>query len=405
MTYLEYFLARRYLSSHRGRGLSVITWIALLGVVVGVMCLVTVLAVMSGFERDLKVKILGNNAHLLVNLVPTSGDVKTDLANALREIKDMPDVLSAMPVIYGEGFILSPHGGSDGVFLKGVDPETVDQVLDLKKYLEKGAWGDFESGGVILGDTLGQNLLLSPGDTFTLVLNRGDISPLGMMPRMKRLKVADTFHSGMTQYDAHHGYISLDLAEKLFDAKPRMIEVRARDVLHIARVAEQIRRGVPEASSVQDWLALNQDLLSALRLEKTVMAVILGLIILVASFNICASLIMVVRDKARDIAILKSMGALDRTILKIFLGQGLFIGLVGTAVGLVLGVAMSFVLKNYIRFPLDKNVYMIDTLPVDIRLADILLVTFGAVVISTLATLYPAFLASKMIPTEGLKAD
>ncbi len=401
---LEVFLARRYMSSQRGSGLSVIAWIALAGVIVGVMSLVTVLGVMSGFDRELRSKILGNNAHILVTLRHRKeGDLSQ--VDVVKKIKKMDLVDSAMPVLYGEGFILGPTGESEGVILRGVDPDEVQKVLDLKSYVRSGDWEGLKEGGVMLGRSLAERLNLEIGDYFTLVLPRGDFSPLGMVPRMKKLKLVDVFHSGMTQYDAHHGYMDLKLAEGLFDMHSTAIEVRAKDVRFIDNVRDEIRSRVQESVLVQDWISQNADFLSALKLEKTAMGVILGLIILVASFNICGSLIMIVRDKTKDIAILKSMGAKDFSVLKVFFYQGIFIGIVGTIVGLIFGVILSIVLRDYVQFPLSQDVYMIDTLPVDIRISDCLLVIAGALLISALATLYPARLASKIVPTEGLKAD
>jgi lipoprotein-releasing system permease protein len=281
----------------------------------------------------------------------------------------------------------------------------VQEVLDLKKFVEEKNWKDFEANGVILGEALARRLGLQIGDSFTLVLNRGEFSPLGVVPKMKKLRLTDTFKSGMSQYDSRHGYVPIDYARYLFDTHPRMIEVRTEDVRMISTVKNDLRRQLDEQATVFDWISANEDFLSALRLEKTVMAVILGLIVLVASFNICGSLIMIVRDKTKDIAILKSMGASDSLVLKVFFSQGMFLGTAGTVVGLIGGVVLSFLLRDYIRFPLNREVYMIDTLPVDIRLTDLIAVTLGALAISALATLYPARLAAKVIPTEGLKSE
>jgi len=402
---LEFFLARRYLSSRKGRGLSAITWIALAGVVVGVMSLVTVMAVMSGFQRDLRAKILGNNAHILVQIVDTPQVTDSVLKSVLAEVEKTPGVESAMPVVYGEGFILSPQGGAEGVFIKGVDTQLVRKVLDLEQFVRIGDWENFKGRTSILGQALADQLRLLPGDTFTLVLNRGDFSPLGMTPRMQKVEVVDTFHSGMTQYDSRHAYIPIDFARSLFEVSPRTIEVRATDPRIISDVRERLKTSISSPVRVSDWLSLNRDFLSALQLEKMVMSVILGLIVLVAAFNICGSLIMIVRDKTKDIAILKSMGAYDRTILRVFFIQGVFVGVVGTVVGVVLGIATSILLRDYIKFPLDREVYMIDTLPVDLRITDVLIVAVGALAISCLATLYPARLAASVVPTEGLKID
>lgn len=402
---LEVFLARKYLGSQKGKGLSVITWIALAGVILGVMSLITVLAVMSGFEKELRSKILGNNAHIVVSSYEIDRPGNPAFSRILEKVQKTEGVRSAMPVVYGEAFILSPTGDSDGAFIKAVDTKLVRDVLDLDEYVFDQNWKAFDEGGIILGLSLARSLGVQPGDQITLLLNRAELSPLGVVPRMKKIMVADVFHSGMTQYDGRHAYLGLSVAEKLFDRKPRQIEVRAEDVRHIDFVRDQIQKELGEAADVRDWLSVNEDFLSALRLEKTVMAIILGLIVLVAAFNIAGSLIMIVRDKTRDIAIMKSMGAEDSTVLRTFFLQGIFIGLVGTVVGLILGVALSFILKEWIEFPLNPDVYMIDQVPVDLRISDVVIVAIGALIISSLATLYPAKLAASLNPTIGLKVE
>jgi len=399
---LEFFLARKYLSSHRGRGLSVITWIALLGVIVGVMSLVATLAVMSGFEQELRSKILGNNAHIVVSAFSRSEDFFEEVT---REVEATPGVASAMPVVYGEAFLLSPKGGSEGAFVKAVDPERVRSVLDINEYLFLKNWTGFEAGGVFMGASLARRLDLEPGEQVTLLLNRAEFSPFGVVPRMRRVEVVDVFHSGLTQYDSRHLYMPLELGKALFEKAPFQLEVRAQDLRQIGALRATLADKLRDRAQVHDWISENEGVLSALRLEKTVMGIILGLIILVAAFNICGSLIMVVRDKTKDIAILKSMGAPDSIILKIFLFQGVFIGFVGTLIGVLCGIVLSLVLRDWVEFPLNPEVYMIDQVPVDIRIADLLTVVGGALVISLMATLYPAKLASGLNPTEGLKVD
>lgn len=401
----ELFLAKRYMASHKGRGLSVITWIALAGVTVGVASLITVLSVMSGFERDLREKILGNNAHILVSF--TEGAMKSaeELERDLKKIEQISEIESAMPVVYGEAFILSSRGGAEGAFIKGIDPQRARRVLKLDSFLSRGDWANFKGRAAILGSQLTDSLTLDLGDSFTIVLSEGEFSPLGISPRMQRLELIDTFHSGMSQFDAHHVYIPIDSASDLFRTKPHSLEIKTKDPRLIQQAKEKIRESLGPTARVTDWISQNRDLLSALQLEKLVMGLILGLIVLVAAFNICGSLIMVVKDKTRDIAILKSMGALDSSILKIFFAQGVFIGVVGTVVGGILGLCSSLILRDYVRFPLNRAVYMIDTLPVDLRASDIVSVSIGALVISCVATLYPARMAASIVPTEGLKRD
>lgn len=401
---LEFFLARKYLASRRGHGLSVITWIALAGVIVGVMSLVTVNSVMSGFEKELRSKILGNNAHIVVTSF-NEDKSETYFSDLLKRVQNFEGVRSAMPVVYGEAFILSPRGDSEGAFVKGVPEALVREVLDLEDYVSFGAWDDFKNNHAILGASLARRLGVSPGQSVTFLLNKGDFSPLGMVPRMKKLEVSDIFSSGMTQYDAQHVYIPLDFAETLFERSAYQIEVRAEDPRRIESIRASLDQELGSEADVIDWLSRNRDFLSALKMEKLVMGIILGLIVLVAAFNICGSLIMVVRDKTRDIAILKSMGTSDSRVLRIFLIQGIFIGVVGTLVGLVLGVVVSVLLRDYIQFPLDPNVYMIDQVPVDIRWLDVLSIGIGAILISAGATLYPARLAASLDPIEGLKVE
>ncbi|TVQ77657.1 MAG: ABC transporter permease [Bradymonadales bacterium] len=402
---LELFLARKYLSSKGGRGLSVITWIALIGVMVGVMSLITVLSVMSGFERELREKMLGNQAHINIQLRSSLLGGRLTPKQVLEDLKSHPDLKSAMPVVYGEAFLLSSSGASEGVAIRGVPVDLVREVLDLESFVVHGHWEDFREGGLILGEGLSRALGVEPGMSITLLLNRAEYTPMGIVPKMRRLSIADSFSSGLSQFDARTAYLSLDAAERLFERKAQSVELRVRDVRRIEAVKEELSLRYAEDARVTDWLSQNQGILSALRLEKIVMGIILGLIILVAAFNICGSLIMIVRDKTRDIAILKSMGCGYSMIQKIFFLQGIFIGLSGTVVGVLLGLAASWILKHWIRFPLDPTVYMISQVPVDTRYGDVLLVIFGALVISAIATYYPARLAAKLEPTRGLKYE
>jgi lipoprotein-releasing system permease protein len=402
---LELFLARKYMSSAGGRGLSVITWIALIGVVVGVMSLIAVLGVMSGFEKELTSKMLGNHAHITVSLRGTLTGERPSIKAAMARVLNFSDVDSAMPVIYGEAFLLSSGGASEGVMIKGVDPEEVLSVLDLEEYLEEGNWEEFKAGGLILGRSLGNFLRLSSGDSVTLLLNKAEYSPFGVVPKMRRLEVVDLFSSGLSQFDSRTAYLNLTEAEALFERPAQSIEVRAKDVRSINSLRDALILEFGEDARVQDWLSQNAGLLSALRLEKMVMGIILGLIVLVAAFNICGSLIMIVRDKTKDIAIIKSMGGSRQLVLRIFFLQGLFIGGVGTFFGVIFGLIASYILKEWVRFPLDPTVYMIDQVPVDTRGMDIVYVILGAMIISCLATFYPARMASQLEPTKGLKYE
>jgi lipoprotein-releasing system permease protein len=402
---LEFFLARKYLASHRGRGLSVITWIAIAGVVVGVMSLVCVLSVMSGFDRDLREKILGNNAHIFLQYqygVPVSTE---DWDDEIKRIENMPSVLSAMPVVYGEAFLLSPSGGSQGAFVKAVPPDKMKLVSELDQYLVGKKWEDFRGASVFLGETLAYQLGVVPGDFITLLLNRPEITPLGVTPRMKKLIVVDVFQSGLTQADAQNIFVPIDFGRELFRKEPQQIEIRAVDVRKIEMAKKELKDYFSDRAEVRDWISANKDFLAALQLEKLVMGLILGMIILVAAFNICGSLIMVVRDKTKDIAILKSMGTPDSRILRIFFMQGIFIGALGTIIGVILGVIASLLLRDWVQFPLNPSVYMINRVPVDLRVVDVITVIFGAFVITSLATIYPALLASRLKPTEGLKSE
>ena len=341
----EWFIGLRYLKAKRKQTfISIITVISIAGVMVGVMALIIVLAVMNGFEKTLKEKILGTQAHIVVLKAGQEGiDQYDDVA---RKVEEIPDVVSASPFIFSQ-VMLSSDSGVSGVVLKGIDPARVGKVTELAHYLKAGRLEDLqkppegELAGIVLGVELAKHLGLSVGDSLQVISPLGTITPMGMVPKMRRFRVVGIFQSGMYEYDTTLAYISLENAQKFFNLDGRVtgIEIKTDDVYGVKEIGREIRRKLGFPFWTKDWMEMNRNLFSALRLEKIAMFIILVLIVLVAAFNIISTLIMVVMEKSKDIAILKSMGAPARAILKIFIIEGLVIGVVGTALGVDRGSA------------------------------------------------------------------
>lgn len=408
----ERMVGVRYLmSKKRSRFLSVITIISLIGVILGVMALITVLAVMSGFENELRKKILGNNSHIyLLTGFGTFG--RDEEETIMAKIPKIPNVVGISPTVTGEAFLIGNNRSNSGVMLKGVDPKSVRSVLMVDQYVTEGRFEDISNESdypqAMIGRTLSERLQIDVGSLATLILPYGEVTPFGMTPKVRRLRIIGTFKTGISEFDERYIYCHIDTARKLFEmaGQVQFFEVRIRDLSRTKETSAAIRKAVGEFPYIiRDWMESNADFFSALKLEKTAMFIILTMIIIVAAFNIMATLIMVVTEKHHDIAILKSFGARDFSIMKIFLIQGTFIGIAGTVVGIALGLVLCFILGRYVHYPLNPNVYMIDSLPVDVRLLDVVLVAISAVVVSVLATLYPSWRAAQLHPVEGLRAE
>ncbi|MDL1981383.1 MAG: lipoprotein-releasing ABC transporter permease subunit [Deltaproteobacteria bacterium] len=406
----EFFIGSRYLRTKQKQAfISLITVLSIAGVTVGVMALIVVIAVMTGFEYDLKSRILGVESHIVImrHNVPFS-----DYRNILEHVENTDGVEAATPFINSQ-VILRSSLSLSGAVLRGIDPDSADRVIknldkvSLKnlKETDQRKSTSIAMPAIILGKELAKNLGVMQGDSVYLISPRGMISPIGHIPTMKRFKVAGLFESGMYEYDRSLAYIHIKDAQKILHMGDSVngIEVRVNDIYNARNIAGRIVKELGFQYWARDWMQMNQNLFSALKLEKTVMFIILALIVLVAAFNIASTLIMMVMEKTKDIAILKAMGATDKSIRKIFVFKGIVIGSMGTILGVCLGFILCTVLKYYQFIELPGDVYYITTLPVKLELLDVVMIASATMAISFLATLYPARQASKLDPVEAIR--
>jgi lipoprotein-releasing system permease protein len=417
----ELFIGLRYLKAKRkSTFISIITFISTAGVALGVMALIVVLAVMTGFENDLKEKILGTNAHIVVI---KNGAPMEEYRAVMEKMKGFAGVQAATPFIYNQ-VMLSSGKNVSGVVLRGIDIATDRQVTRLSKSVVEGnidalepimGQGTDSTPGLMVGKELAKHLNLFLGDKVNVISPMGNITPLGMMPRMKSFKVTGIFNTGMFEYDSTLAYISIDQAQRFFDLGDTVtgIQLKVEDVYHTDELARKINREMGINYYARDWMQMNKNILFALKTEKIVMFIILTLIVLVAAFGIASTLFMVVMEKTRDIAILKSMGATAASIMKIFVLEGLIIGVIGTALGVVSGLLIALNLEQIIAVIqkvtgqnfFSKDIYYLDRFPSLVIPSDVVLISVTAVLISFLATLYPAWQASRMLPAEALRYE
>jgi lipoprotein-releasing system permease protein len=407
---VELHVAKKYLLAKRKQTfISIITFISIGGVTVGVMALIVVLAVMSGFERELKDRILGATAH--IHVTSLEGSIPKPFETA-AEVRKVDGVVAASPYIFSQ-MMISSGGSAAGGVLRGVDIGTIGAVTQLSRDLRAGRLEDLHRKtpgslpGVILGKELAGNLAVGLGDVVEILVPGGAITPLGAFPKTSRFRVVGISESGMYEYDATFAYVSFAEAGRLLGTEGRAtgIEVKVRDIYAAGEVARRIRTALGYPYWAKDWMQSNRNLFSALKLEKVVMFVILVLIVMVASFNIISTLIMVVMEKTKDIAILMTMGATRRTIRRIFAMEGLIIGISGTFAGTALGGILCGLLKKYRFIHLPSDVYYISTLPVLVEPATVVLVVVSSILICFLATVYPAWQASRVDPAEAIRYE
>lgn len=406
----ETFIGLRYLLSKKKHHLlSLITLISIAGVVVGVMALTVVLSVVSGFEQDFQKKILGNNAPLI--LFRADGPIH-ETKELMQKIESVPGVTATSPFIYAEVLAQAESGKSSGIVIYGVEPDKVQQVTSLGTDMVDGKVEDLgkdeQYPSMIIGKELAEHgLYLFKGSTIDLISPFGEMTPFGYGPKVRRFKIAGVFKSGLYEYDSKSAYVRLDQAQKFFGKEGEVagIQINVKNIDSAKNVAKIIQEKVGSDYYIRHWLELNEDLFKAFKLEKTTFFIVLTMIILVASFNIIGTLTLLVLTKGREISILKAMGASDASIAKIFMTTGTFIGGVGVSIGLVLGWILCYLLKFYIKFPLNADVYQLDTLPVKVNPVEFVIIAVSALMISFLATLYPALKASKLDPSEGLRYE
>lgn len=400
----ELFIALRYLKAKRKQFfISIITIISMAGVAIGVGTIIAVISVMAGFEEDLRSKILGTNSHIVI-IDRGEGAIK-DYKTIISKIEKVEHVISATPFIYNQ-VMLTTESGVSGVVLRGIDPSEEGKVTDIKKNIKDGRLEALnEKQGIIIGKELAKRLLAFAGNKITVVSPLGIIGPMGTIPKMKVFEVVGIFESGMYEYDSTLAYISIKDAQQFFNMGDAVsgIEVRVDDIYNARDISGKIQSVLGFPYWARDWSQMNKNLFSALALERIVMFIILTLIILVAAFNIVSTLIMIVMEKNKDIAILMAMGATKKGIMKIFIVNGLIIGIVGTIIGVILGYLICIFIGKFIKLPGD--IYYISQFPIKMRLFNIILISLTAIGISFLATIYPSYRAAKIDPAEALRYE
>ena len=407
--FFELFLSIRYLRAKRKQAfISVITVISVLGVMIGVMALVVVLSVMNGFRADLMSKILGVKSHLLV--LSYKGAFN-DYKRVAGRVGQVEGAVATTPFIHSQ-VMVNRSGNVSGAILRGVHPETAGNVLSIESMIKDGSLSSLENSWdglptIIIGSELSKQLGAYPGDILNMISPEGKLTPMGRVPNSQKYKVAAVFDSGMYEYDASMVFVSLKEAQAFLGFGDRVsgLEVRVKDVYKSDKVGIKIQNALGNPYWTKDWKVMNRSLFSALKLEKFAMFVILTMIVLVGALNIISTLVMVVMEKTRDVAILRAMGASAKSIMTIFMVQGLLVGLVGTLAGLASGLGICHLLARYKFISLPSDVYYITTLPVRVEFWDVCLVSLSAVVISFLATIYPSWHASKLNPVEAIRYE
>ena len=406
----EFHVAARYLVARRRQAfISVISAVSALGVTVGVMALVIALALMTGMQEELRDRIVGSAAHVYVHKILGGGFVDPEAEAA--KLAAVPGVAAAAPATLGRA-LASAAGVNAFITLKGVHPELEARVTEVADSIRQGSFAalsekpDGVLGGVVIGEDLSRALRVSVGDTISVLTPQGaTLSPMGLMPRSRRLQVVGLFHLGLREYDDSYGFVTLDVAARLFNRDGfDLMELRVENLDDAPAVAGAVTETLGAEYLAEDWGRLNQSLFQALWLEKMAIGVTIGLIMMVAALNIVASLVLLVMEKSRDIAILKTMGARSRSIRVIFVLQGAIIGVVGTAVGAACGVAVSWLADRYrwIRLP---DVYDVAWVPFRVDPGNLLVVVLGSLAVCLLATLYPCRQASRLDPAEALRYE
>lgn len=406
---LELFVALRYLFALRRQAfISIISLFAVCGVCLGVASLIVVMGVMNGFSHDLREKIVGVTSHVIVGSFKGVMGGYEDVAGRVRDIQGVTGVT---PFVYSEVMASSPSGVK-GVVLRGIEPGSAATVFSLEKDMVVGSLGDLRDDGpfpgVIVGRELAERLGLHLGARVSLLSPTGEKSAAGFTPKIKFFTVVGIFRTGMYEYDSSFAYVTKRAAQDLLGIEGDMVtglEVRLADLERAGDVGEAIRKVVAYPFWVRTWIEMNANLFAAMKLEKAAMFIILVLIVLVGSFSIVTTLVMLVMKKTRDIAVLMSLGLNEQRIRRIFMLQGTIIGGVGTILGFALGLPVAFLLRKYQFIELPKNVYPVDYLPVRLEVLDLTVIGFASFLLCFLATLYPARRAAALNPTEALRYE
>jgi lipoprotein-releasing system permease protein len=403
----ELHVAVRYLLAKRKQAfISVISLISIIGVAVGVGAVVIALAVMTGLQQELRDRILGSNPHVYVSRVGGIDDYRTEVAR----LRNMPGVVGAAPDVLGQALI-SAGRGANPVQIKGVDPALEPSVTDVQRTMQSGSLESLSNRGdgipgIVLGKDLAASLGVAVGDSVQVLTLEGVLTPMGSRPLARKRQVVGIFRLGLYEFDSSYAFVLLQDAMRLFD-KPQVdfIQLRVADVYKAPQVAANVRDKLGEQYSTEDWTVMNKPLFSALTLEKIAVSLAVGLIVIVAALNIVATLILLVMEKHRDVAILKTMGASARSVTAIFMVQGLIIGLVGTSVGAALGYGLSFIFNHFRLIQVPIDVYQVSYLPFTVLASDFFIVVGTAIVICFLATIHPSRQAARLDPAQALRYE
>ena len=403
----ELFIAMRYLLAKRKQAyISLISFISVLGVGVGVMAVLIAMALMTGLQKELRERMVGSSAHVYVFKL---GEGIRDIPAEVAKLKGVPRVIGAAPAAVGKGLLTSGMDQRAAVTIKGIDPALEVSVTDIRTAIREGSLDAIRSepegmDGVILGSDLAATLEVKVGDTVRLLTPDLILTPFAPMPRTRTLKVVGIFSLGLLEFDSEYALVDLAVAERVFGKdQPDFMQVRLDDMFASREVADEIPRLLGADYATQDWAQMNRSLFSALWLEKMAISITIGLIIMVAALNIIGTLVLLVMDKSRDIAILKTMGTSAASIRRIFMLQGLIIGFVGTAAGTIAGCTLIFILDRYQLIQIPIDVYQISFVPFTLLPFDLVAVIAAAILICFVATIYPSRQASKLDPAQALR--
>jgi len=412
----ELFIALRYLRAKRKQVMiSVITVIAIAAVAAGVAALILVLAMMTGFREEFQVKILSGTAHL--NLMRKDGQPIENYSELTERVRALPHVLDASATVYNR-VLIQGNKQADGAILKAIDLDTSKQSSEVYQFTQEGDPSllsqpetDSETGAftdqIIVGRELAEIVGLKTGDIATVISPQGHLSPVGMQPRYRDFRVAGIFESGLSDYDATWAYISLDAAERLAGSEEvaDIVQIKVDDVDEVKEIGREVLGVAGDDFLVQDWQELNAPIYTALSYEKLLSGIALLIVIGIAALNIITVLVMIVMEKQRDIAVLKSMGATSRSVMYLFMLQGLMIGIVGMIIGVVAGTLFCRFADARQLIKLPAGAYSLDYLPFHIHAQDVILVAVVTILISFLSTLYPSWNAARIDPVEGLRYE
>ena len=403
----ELFVALRYLLARRQHAsISRVSLFSTIGVAVGVLALVVALALMTGLQGELRTRILGSSAHIYVWKTAKIDDYKAEV----ERLRTIPGVIGAGPAVVGKALVSTDRADAF-ITLKGVDPLLESHVTDIETSMQQGKLSALvdsgeERPGILLGRDLALQLGVKAGDQVTLTTPSGTLSPMGMIPRIRTVRVAGVYSLGLYEFDSAYGFVSLEFAERLLGKdSPDLIQLRVDDIYAASAIAESIPQRLGPEYVTEDWSALNRSLFSALWLEKMAISITIGLIVMVGALNIISSLILLVRQKSRDIAILKTMGTSSRRVMGIFMMQGLIIGVIGTTIGGICGFALCWVLDRYEVIKLSMDVYQVSHVPFVLEWTDLAVVVVSTIAICFLATLYPSRQASALDPVQALRFE